>query len=167
MIAFAGLPGVGKTTIGRRVAQCRPAVFLRVDEIEAVLRIDDPHRDIGPLGYEIAAAVAASNLKIGQDVVIDCVNPWPLTRAMFEEAAKSARAGFLGVEILCSDAASHRVRIETRVSDIVKGHVQPGWQGVLDRDYVPWSEAVLHIDTARMSAEAAAARILASLSGVS
>ncbi|AMM85524.1 AAA family ATPase [Martelella sp. AD-3] len=160
LISFAGLPGVGKTTIARRLAQERPAVFLRVDEIEAVLRKDDPAREIGPLGYEIAAALAVSNLKTGQDVIIDCVNPWPLTRAMFEKAASEGGAGFLGVEVICADAALHRARLESRTRDIGEGHVEPGWQDVLDRDYAPWPEAALVLDTSVLSADRAAERIL-------
>ncbi|TNB49374.1 AAA family ATPase [Martelella lutilitoris] len=163
MISFAGLPGVGKTTIARLLARKCPAVFLRVDEIEAVLRAGDPGREIGPLGYEIAAALATSNLRIGQDVIIDCVNPWPLTRAMFARAASAGGAGFLGVEIVCRDKALHRARLEGRVRDIGEGHVEPDWQAVLQRDYAPWPEAALHLDTGELTAERAAVRILAAL----
>lgn len=163
LIALAGLPGTGKTTVARLVAQGQPAVFLRIDEIEAVLRVEDERRDIGPLGYKIAAALAVSNLKIGQDVIVDCVNPWPLTRAMFADAATHAAAAFLGVEVVCSSADLHRDRIENRVSDIGEGHAEPDWQAVIDRDYMPWRDADVHVDTAKLSPEAGAKRILSAL----
>lgn len=163
LISLAGLPGVGKTTIARLLARQRPAVFLRVDEIEAALRTGDPAREIGPLGYEIAAALATSNLKTGQDVIVDCVNPWPLTRAMFEKAALDGGAGLLGVEIVCRNKAIHRARLEGRVIDIGTGHVEPDWQAVVERDYLPWPEAALHLETGELTAEKAAARILAAL----
>lgn len=163
LISFAGLPGAGKTTIARLLARKRPAVFLRVDRIEAALRLNDPGREIGPLGYEIAAALATSNLKTGQDVIVDCVNPWPLTRAMFAKAASAGGGDLLGVEIVCRDKALHRARLEGRVRDIGDGHVEPDWQAVLARDYAPWPEAALHLDAGELTAERAAARILAAL----
>jgi predicted kinase len=34
LIAFCGLPGAGKTTLARRLAQQRQATYLRIDAIE-------------------------------------------------------------------------------------------------------------------------------------
>lgn len=162
LVSLAGLPGTGKSTVGKRLAQRTGAVFLRVDEIETVIRAAHPERDLGPEGYDIAAALAVSNLVLGHHAIVDCVNPWPLTRALFRAAAERAGARFLGVELVCSDAAVHRARVEGRPSDI-PGHVLPDWEAVLARDYRPFPEADLRIDTAEVSAEDAAVRIAAAL----
>ena len=87
LIAFGGLPGTGKSTIARALSARTGAVFLRIDEIETALREHDPTRELGPEGYDVAAALAASNLAIGHDAIVDCVNPWPLTREIFMAAA--------------------------------------------------------------------------------
>jgi hypothetical protein len=90
------------------------------------------------------------------------VNPWAITREIFGAAAKRASVGLLGVEIVCSDAAVHRERVERRQMD-VPGQVKPNWQKVLSRDYTPWLEADMQIDTASITVEAAVSSIVARL----
>lgn len=162
LVSFAGLPGTGKTTIARRLSRATGAVYLRVDEIDAAIWALEPGRDIGPESYHIAAALAASNLELGHDAIIDCVNPWTITRDIFAAAAGRAHAALLAVEIVCSDEATHRLRVESREAD-VPGLVALDWQQVVSRDYTPWQEADLRIDTASVSADDAVTRILASL----
>ena len=60
---------------------------------------------------------------------------------------------------LCSDAAEHRRRAQQRVSDI-KGLELPGWQEITRRDYAPWPEADLRLDTSRLTAAEAARAII-------
>lgn len=160
LISFAGLPGSGKSTIARLLARETGSVFLRVDEIETAIRMFEERQDIGPEGYHVAAALAASNLELGLDVIIDCVNPWTLTRDIFRAAAARAGATIVGVEILCSDAAEHRRRVESRTAD-VPGLALPDRQKVVSRDYVPWRDASLRIDTARIAPAAAVRKIRA------
>ncbi|PTW61483.1 AAA domain-containing protein [Breoghania corrubedonensis] len=154
LVSFAGLPGTGKSTIAAALSRRTGAIFLRIDEIEAAIRTHGTARDIGPEGYHIAAGLAASNLLLGHDAITDCVNPWPLTRAIFSDAARRGEADMIGVEVTCSDAEEHRRRIETRPLD-VPGGKPPDWKGVQERDYTPWLDADLHIDTAMTSVEEA------------
>ncbi|WP_174802454.1 AAA family ATPase [Martelella limonii] len=162
LIAFAGLPGTGKSTIAKALSVRTGAVYLRVDEIETIMLSHDPERDIGSQGYEILAALAASNLALGHDVITDCVNPWTLTRGMFAETAARANARFLGVEIICSDPGIHRLRVEHRAVDI-PGCKKPSWQEVTNRDYAVWSDADIRIDTASKSVADSASEIASRL----
>ncbi|WP_119307150.1 AAA family ATPase [Cohaesibacter haloalkalitolerans] len=150
LISFAGLPGTGKSTIAQALSIATGAVYLRIDEIDAAIWNLDPDRDIGPESYHIAAALAASNLQLGHTTIIDCVNPWDITRQIFFDAATRAGARLLGVETHCSDLAMHQMRVEDREMD-VPGLNKPGWQQVLARDYTPWATADLKLDTTALS----------------
>ncbi|OOY05944.1 hypothetical protein BMI87_07625 [Thioclava sp. F28-4] len=158
LISFAGLPGTGKSTISRALSVATGAVYLRIDEIDAAIWAIDPDRDIGPESYHIAAALAASNLDLGHTTIIDCVNPWEITREIFTAAAKRSKASFLGVEAICSDPVTHRARVEGREMD-VPGLEKPDWQKVLSRDYTPWAAADVKLDMARLPVSDAVAEI--------
>jgi predicted kinase len=163
LIIFGGLPGTGKSTIAREVARALPAVFLRVDVIEQAMRSSGASDgDIGPDGYVVAQALAESNLRLGHHVVADSVNPWPVTREAWRAPAEAAGCVHLEVEMVCTNRDEHRRRVESRAPDI-PGLVLPGWEKVITRDYKPWPEADLRIDTARTEPEEAVSRIIAAL----
>jgi predicted kinase len=148
LIVLSGLPGVGKTTIARELARSLAAVYLRIDSIEQALR--QAGLVVEAEGYAVAHAVAADNLRVGQAVVVDCVNPWPLTRDEWRAVAEQMGVPAVEVEIVCSEQAEHRRRVESRVADIV-GHRVPTWQEVEEMDYRAWDRPRLVIDTARQT----------------
>ena len=150
LVVVGGLPAVGKTVVCRALLRERRMTWLRVDSIEQALRDSGEMLPGAPggAGYWAAAAVAADVLPTGGDVLVECVNPLPVTRRLWARTAAGAGAALLGVELVCSDAAEHRRRVEQRVSDI-DGLVLPDWRAVLRRDYEPWPEADLRADTAR------------------
>jgi predicted kinase len=152
MIIFAGLPGTGKTTIARTLAQQINAVFLRVDSIEQALRDSGAtDQEIGDAGYRVGYAIAEDNLRLGFTVVADSVNPIALSRDAWVAVAERAHVNYVQVEIMCSDKNLHRRRLETRSSDI-HGLKLPTWQDVIDREYQPWDGKHIVIDTAGKSA---------------
>jgi len=163
LIVIGGLPGTGKTTIAQLVARQAHATCLRIDAIEQAVRSADVLAgDIGPAGYAVAYALAEANLRLGQAVVADCVNPLEITRAAWRSVAASAASPILEVEITCSDAAEHRRRVETRTID-VPGLIPPSWASVVGCDYEAWTGPRLVIDTAHTPPEKAAADILAAI----
>ncbi|WJH39874.1 AAA family ATPase [Aliirhizobium terrae] len=167
LIILSGLPGSGKTTIGKALATRYGAVYIRVDEIEHVLRRDlSDGREIGAAGYVVAHVIASSNLKIANMVIADSVNPVAESRAGWREVAARLDLHSLDVEIICSDEEEHRRRVETRVLDI-DGLRPPTWEEVCSRNYLPWSGERLVLDTAVLSVEDCVERIEAAIDSLS
>jgi predicted kinase len=163
LIIFGGLSGSGKTTIARELAAQIGAVYLRVDSIEQALRdsgtATEPMNDAG---YRIAYALAEENLRLGNTVVADSVNPLAVTRDAWISVAGRAGARFLEIEVVCSDLTEHRRRIETRRSDIA-GLRLPSWDDVLSREYQPWQRERVVVDTSSSSADEIVGRLRALL----
>ncbi|EIK96222.1 chloramphenicol phosphotransferase family protein [Pseudomonas sp. M47T1] len=159
LIVFSGLPGTGKTTIAHALAKRVGAVYLRIDTIEQALRDSGAlASDVGASGYQVANQLALSNLQLGQQVVVDCVNPVAQSRAAWAEVAARAGVPLVNIQVVCSDVAEHRRRVETRMVD-VPGLVAPSWRSVLAHDYQPWDEPPLTLDTASVSPDEAIALI--------
>jgi predicted kinase len=155
LIVFGGLPGVGKSAIAAGVARRRCAAWLRIDVIEVAMTrgLGVPaERGIGAAGYVVAYDLARSNLGVGVAVVADSVNPIAETRAAWRAVAASVGAPCLEVEVICSDLAEHRRRVEARLDDPA-ALCPPTWAQVESRTYEPWPEAQLRLDTAALSVE--------------
>ena len=136
---------MGKTAIAAGLARAIKAVHLRIDSIEQALR-NSSVTISGPEGYVVAYAIAEDNLRLGRTVIADSVNPVEATRAVWRKVALRADTRCIEIEIVCSDQAEHRRRVESRIADIV-GHQLPTWQQVCDRRYEPWQASIV-IDTA-------------------
>jgi len=164
LIAFGGLPGTGKTTVAQTLARRLAAVYLRIDTLEQAFNASgDGQADIGPAGYLAAYAVAGDNLRLGLTVVADSVNSLHITRSAWRNVAFDAGVQIFEIELVCSDAAMHRQRVEGRKADIA-GFQLPTWKSVLERQYDPWNSQHLLIDTANVSVEHAVETIIRSLS---
>ncbi|SFD82192.1 AAA family ATPase [Methylobacterium sp. 13MFTsu3.1M2] len=167
LVVLGGLPGAGKTTLGKALAVKRSAAYVRVDEIEhALTRRAKLGPDIGAAGYIVAFAVAASNLRLGNLVIADSVNPVPESREGWRDVAHREAVRLIEIEVICSDEAEHRRRVETRTADIV-GFKLPSWSSVMGRDYVPWSSLRLVVDTALLAPDEAVAVVEAEIDAMS
>lgn len=163
LIVLAGLPGTGKSSLARELARQLGACWLRIDSIEASIKASGVvPGSIEDAGYRAAYAIAEDNLRLGQIVVGDSVNPWMLTRNAWRDAGLRAGAHVLEVEVVCSNVDEHRRRVETRVSEIAS-HVPPTWDIVVDRDYHPWDREHLVIDTASQKLATCVAKVVAVL----
>ena len=164
LVILGGLPGTGKSTIGQALAKKLSAVYLRIDSIEQAIRNNwsrhgEKHQEMGPDGYHIAYAIAADNLRLGQTVIADSVNPIAITRDAWREVATELNVPYVEIECICSDKNSHKKRVENRIVSI-HGFKKPTWQDVVNREYEPWPEANLIIDTAKQTEQQAVATII-------
>ena len=159
LLCFSGLPGVGKTSIAKELAQETGALWLWIDEIETRMRQSHMHcDDLADGGYAAAQAVAERALRQGYSVIADCVNPITLTRQAWRKVSRDAGAAHLDVEIRCPDKRRHRACIENRVVDL-QGWSGPSWQEVEDREYEEFSTPVLTIDTAKVDLKSAVSEL--------
>lgn len=153
LIVLGGLPGVGKTTLAKKLAAYYKAAFIRVDSIEqSILNSSLDIEDVAEAGYETGFLIAKDNLQLGNSVVADSVNPIALSRQAWKECAKESDCHIIEIELICSDSKEHRNRVERRSADII-GHKLPDWQSVLDREYEKWESPNIVIDTAAKTAD--------------
>lgn len=159
---FSGLPGSGKTTLAKELAQRVKACYSRIDTIEQSLR-DLCSFNVHAEGYALAYRVAADNLRVGTSVVADSCNPVALTRRAWEQVGLEAGVRFVNIEVVCSDEREHRRRIAVRTTS-VPGLKLPTWTEVESREYDEWTEDRIVIDTFLKSTLTCVDELLAKLS---
>lgn len=166
LTVVGGLPATGKSTIAAILAEQTSTPYLRVDRIEQAIADWSPlDHPVGPVGYAVAHAVALEQLQLGQDVIVECVNPGALTRDAWVTTAAAADAGLVEVEVTCPDPAEHRRRVESRPTD-VQGLTKPDWEAVAAREYEPWTRQHLTIDSTTTPPPVAARQITEAVEAV-
>lgn len=159
---FSGLPGTGKSTLAQKLCTRLRATYLRIDTIEQALRDLCNVRDMEDSGYRLAHEIAKDNLKLGNSVVADSVNPIAITRNGWNRVAASVRVKCVNIEVVCSDRKEHQHRVEKRTSEI-ENLTLPTWADVVNREYEDWTGARILIDTANKSVEQSCDELLIAL----
>ncbi|MGP8076466.1 MAG: AAA family ATPase [Thermoplasmata archaeon] len=147
LVIFAGLPGTGKSTLAKLVAERLAAVWLRVDTFEAALLKAGLKRsfETGLAAYIGVCDIADEQLRSGRSVVVDAVNGVEPARLMWRELSKRVGVSKYVVEVSCSDLKVHRGRVESRTEETPPLPAVT-WDEVIHREYIPWSEPALKID---------------------
>lgn len=147
LIVLGGLPGTGKSAIAAPLARRLRAAYLRIDTIEQSL-VNSGELGAAPVavGYLTGYALAADQLRVGLSTVVECVNPLKITRDAWYRVAVEHGRWIAEVELICSDRDQHRLRVESRSSDI-PGLALPTRQQVRERNYEPWDRDRFVIDT--------------------
>ncbi len=141
LVAMAGLPGTGKSTIGQVVASRLGIAVVSVDPIEtAILQAgigaDQP---TGLAAYLVAETLAERVLMTGSGIMVDAVNAVAPAREQWVNLAQRMNEPLRFIEVICSDPDLHRSRIEAW--RLGMPHIQLTWNAVeqsLD-DYAEWS----------------------------
>lgn len=116
LVAMAGLPGSGKSTIAEILAGRIGATVISVDPIEAaVLRAGiDSDQPTGLAAYLVAETMAEQVLLSGHSVVVDAVNAVEPARLQWRDLAEKCDVKLRVVETVCSDPALHEERLAKR-----------------------------------------------------
>ncbi|WP_353889767.1 ATP-binding protein [Galbitalea sp. SE-J8] len=153
LIAMAGLPGSGKSTIADEVGRVLGLAVISVDPIEsAILSAGiDADEPTGLAAYLVAEKLAESILRSGQSVIVDAVNAVDAAREQWVGLAARRGTTLRFVEVVCSDARVHRERLEAR--DRRLPHIaEPQWHQVeqsLD-EYGEWTGASARAERVRV-----------------
>ncbi|WP_150308449.1 AAA family ATPase [Planctomonas psychrotolerans] len=160
---MAGLPGAGKSSVAERLAVLLGAALVSVDPIESAIRAAGIPADqpTGLAAYCAAEAVAGGILATGQSVIIDAVNAVEPARLQWITLAARAGAPLRMVEVVCSDPAVHRARLESR--DRGLSHLpEPTWHRVerVRADYAAWSGASADVPRITVDSVAPLSRVV-------
>jgi predicted kinase len=150
LIVVAGLPGSGKSTLAADLGRALNCAALGVDQAEAAMwRAGvSPSAPTHHAAYLVVAALAAEQLALGHDVIVDAVNGPEPARAQWRGLAGQLDAGLKFIVVECGDDRIYRDRLEHRSRNI-EGLPEPTWEGVLRRraDFPPWTDERLTIDS--------------------
>lgn len=156
LVLLSGLPGTGKSTLGRALAEATGGVHLEVDVVEAAIEASFlAPKSAENAGYLVIVAQTVALNAQGHLVIADMVNADPRGRALWDPDTAD-----LIVEIISSDQAVHRRRVEARHA---KNPSAPTWEQVQARIWVPWDRSVMTLDAATLSVEAMVTQIQATL----
>lgn len=150
LIATAGLPGAGKSSIAGALGRTLAAPVVSADPIEAAMWRARVARDqpTGIAAYVVAEAVADGVLALGQRVIVDAVNAVEGARGQWRSLARRHGVPQVFVEVVCSDPGVHCRRLQTR-SRGLDGFSEPTWEAVerLREEFAPWVDDRLVLDS--------------------
>ncbi len=151
LVAMAGLPGSGKSTIAEILAGRIGATAISVDPIEeAILRAGiDADQPTGLAAYLVAEKMAEQVLLSGHSVIVDAVNAVEPARLQWRDLADRSDVRLRVVETVCFDDELHRDRLARRTNPFAAYAVEQSVE-----DYAEWKGACaalprITLDTSR------------------
>jgi predicted kinase len=149
---MSGLPGSGKSTIAERLAERLRIPVFSVDPIEsAMLKAGITQSfETGLAAYLVAEALASEQLKLGISVIVDAVNAEEEGKDVWRGLADRYGLTLTILEVIVSDEALHRRRLESRVRHL-HGFQEVTWERVEARraSWTEWREPTLRLDAAQ------------------
>lgn len=142
LIAMAGLPGAGKSTIAEILGHRLGYPVVSVDPIESAILSAGIESDqpTGLAAYLVAEAIADAALANGVSIIVDAVNAVDPAREQWVALAEKHREKLRFLEVVCSDIDVHKERLASRERNLA--HIpDPTWHAVeqsLD-DYSDWT----------------------------
>lgn len=102
----------------------------------------------GLAAYVVVEVLAAEQLALGHDVIVDAVNAVEPARDQWHRLAERTCSLLRFIEVRCSDEREHRRRLEARQRGI-EGFPEPSWESVQERrvGFSDWSEERLVLDS--------------------
>jgi predicted kinase len=147
---MAGLPGAGKSAVAEDLARGLGCAVLPVDPVEAAMWRAGVSRDqpTGLAAYVVVEVLAAGQLALGRDVIIDAVNAVEPARDQWRRLARQTGSVLRFIEVRCSNEEEHRRRLESRVRGIA-GFPEPTWESVQARrvEFDDWGDDRLVLDS--------------------
>ena len=154
LVALKGMPGSGKSTLGRAISQ--RLGWPVIDKDDAKDLIDGHSDDSGTLSYAVMFNIARRQLQQGLNVICDS----PLTYVgLYEQARQVAResgAKLVVLECICTDEGEWRRRVEARGETGLPAHHMNSWEmlqayreSVEGKTDYPVAEERLVLDTSR------------------
>ena len=140
LIAMAGLPGTGKSTIAGLVGAELAAAVVSVDPIENAILLAGIERDqpTGLAAYLVAEAIAETVLETGQSIIVDAVNAVTPARQQWVDLAARQNSELRFIEVMCSDQELHVSRLTARQRNLSRLHEPEGH--AVEQSLAEWSE---------------------------
>lgn len=156
LMVCAGLPGTGKSTLAEALGRALGCPVFAKDWLEAALWRTGINREMRSswASYELLSTLAERQLRLGQSAILDAVAGREAIRRQWRDLAAGLRAGFFGLECVCSDEDLHRARLAGRQRGI-PGWYELDWSEVerVRAEYEPWAGPRLELDMVRPLAE--------------
>ena len=149
LIVLAGLPCSGKSTLALDLGRALKCAVLGVDHAEAAMWRAGVSQSAPThnAAYLVVGALAAEQLAMGHDVIVEAVNGPEQARAQWRDLAAQMNADLRFIVVECSDDDMYRDRVEHRSR--IEGFPEPTWDGILMRRaaFPPWIDERLTIDS--------------------
>lgn len=150
LVMMSGLPGAGKSRLADALAVELRAVIVSVDPIEdAMIASGLPMSfETGVAAYQVGAVVAAAQLRNGFTVIVDAANYLEVGRDIWRTAAAETHSPLKAIEVICSDADLHRMRLEGRRRGL-RAYPEPSWDDIVRRasEVEAWTTPRLILDS--------------------